>query len=106
MSNEQFNKNLPFPEVAKPPTKMVLKLQERIKYMFGITVDPVIIRKKESYHKTNQFRHLWSMRTKNGQYEISSYEKAGDMAKKAYWQVLDQDLFNKPNSLIITKFIY
>ena len=98
--------NFPFPEVLQPPTKLALKLQERIKYMFGITVEPVIIRQPQSYYKTIAFRHLWSMKTECNKYCIASYEQANIMIEKSAWHVLDNPLFDQPDNRIITKFIY
>ena len=104
MFDDIIRANFPFPEVLQPPTKLALKLQDRIKYMFGITVEPVIIRQPQSYYKTIAFRHLWEMRC--NRYCIASYEQASIMIEKSAWQVLDNPLFDQPNNRIITKFIY
>ena len=98
--------NFPFPEVLQPPTKLALKLQDRIKYMFGITVEPIIIRQPQSYYKTIAFRHLWSMKTECNKYCIASYEKANIMIEKSAWHVLDNDLFSIKNEKTIIKIIY
>ena len=89
--------NFPFQEVLKPPTKLAIKLQGRIKYMFGITVEPIIIRQPQSYYKTIAFRPLWNLKTEDNKYQIISFEKAVAMSKKSYWQVLDSKLFEIPN---------
>ena len=104
--NDKIRANFPFPELIKMPTSLAIKLQQRIKYMFGITVEPVIIRKEESYFKTAAIGPLWSMRTKCGKYIISSCEKAAEMGAKSAWHVLDHPLFKCKNDLEITKFIY
>ena len=103
---EQIRANFPFPERTQEPTKLALILQERIKYMFGITVEPIVIRQPGSYYKTIAFRHLWEMRTICNSYGIACYEQAGVMAKKSAWHVLDSPLFEHPDSEIIIKFIY
>ena len=103
---DQIRSNFPFPELLTEPTKLALKLQERIKYMFGITVEPVIDRQSASYYKTIAFRHLWSMKTKCGKYCIASYECASEMGKKSAWHVLDYPLFDQPQNDIKTKFIF
>ena len=104
--NDQIRSNFPFPDLLTEPTKLALKLQKRIKYMFGITVEPVIIRQSASYYKTIAFRYLWRMQTKCGQYGIASYEQAKDMGEKSAWHVLDSPLFEQPQNEIKIKFIY
>ena len=104
--NDEIRANIPFPEFKQKPTKLALKLQERIKYMFGITVEPIIIRRPQSYYKTASFSPLFSMKTLNNKYQISSYEQAKEMARKSAWHVLDFLLFKEPRSKTITKIIY
>ncbi len=104
--SKEIWENYPFPELITPPTKLALKLQERIKYMFGIIVEPVIIRQSASYYKTIAFRPLWNMRTKCNYYGIASYEQASEMASKPYWNVLDYQLFNIKKDRKIIKIIY
>lgn len=85
-------KTIPFVEVESKPTKLALKLQERIRGMFGIEVEPIIIRWPGSFSKTGEFRYVWSMRTECGRYEIACVETAIDMAQKKEWRVLDSKL--------------
>ena len=99
---------VPFPDVLKKPSTLALLLQERIKYMFGIIVEPVILRHPGSYYKTRAFRYSWSMQTPCGRYEIACYEKATTMAQKVAWHVLDQVSLLKyqGEGRIIGKVIY
>jgi len=103
--NNEIRESYPFPELIAPPTKLAIKLQERIKYMFGIIVEPVIFRQPGSYYKTIAFRPLWNMRTKCNRYAIASYEPANEMAKKQAWHVLDHQLFELKTKKTI-KVIY
>lgn len=57
--------------------------------MFGIDVEPVIIREKGSYNK-KFFRLNWSMKTPCGQYEISCIETVDVMISKNTWRVIDE----------------
>jgi len=99
---------IPFPERITKPSALTLVLQERIKYMFGIIVEPIIIRHPGSFYKTRDFRYCWSMKTKCSKYEIACYEPATIMAEKKAWRVLDQIslLEYKNNGRIIGKVIY
>lgn len=99
---------VPFPEVVARPSGLALKLQERIKYMFGIIVEPIILRHPGSYFKTQAFRYSWSMTTPCGRYEIACYEPAVAMAEQPAWHVLDQVSLLKYQGLGLTigKVIY
>lgn len=99
---------VPFPGAIERPSKLALILQERIQYMFGITVEPVIIRHPGSYYKTRDFRYCWSMKTPCGRYEIACYEPAAEMAKKSAWHVLDHlpMLKYQSDGRIIGKVVY
>lgn len=98
---------IPFPEVVIKPSSLVLELQRRIEYMFGITVEPVIIRHPGSYYKTREFRYLWSMQTPCGRYEIACFEPAADMATKPAWHVIDLPLLAYRSKWPITgKVVY
>lgn len=99
---------VPFPDVVTRPSGLALKLQERIKYMFGIDVEPIILRHPGSYFKTRAFRYSWSMLTPCGRYEIACYEPAVAMADKTAWHVLDQVSLLKYQGLGLTigKVIY
>jgi hypothetical protein len=101
-------KQVPFPAHVRRPSKLAALLAERIKYMFEIEVEPVIIRHPGSYYKTREFRFNWSMRTYCGRYEIACYEPAGEMARKPAWHVLDQVplLAYQSNTRITGKIIY
>lgn len=81
---------VPFPGIVIKPSALALLLQDRIKYMFGIIVEPVIVRHPGSFYKTRDFRYCWSMQTPCGRYEIACYEPARVMAEKPAWHVLDQ----------------
>ena len=104
--NDEILENFPFPEMRRKPTKLTIKLQERIKYMFGITVEPVIIRQPESYKKTEDFRYLWKMKTICGKYCIACHETAIKMSERKAWHVMDSKIFYDPFDQSITKFIY
>lgn len=80
---------VPFPEVIEEPTALAKKLQERIQIMFGIVVEPVVIRHPGSYYKTTEFRFLWSMQTPCGRFEIGCFETAKSMIEKDAWRVYD-----------------
>jgi hypothetical protein len=98
---------IPFPEVVKEPSALVLELQRRIKFMFGIDVEPSIIRHPGSYYKTRAFRYLWSMKTPCGRYEIACFEPARVMAVKPAWHVIDWQLLAYRNEWPTTgKVIY
>lgn len=99
---------VPFPGAVMQPSALALLLQNRIKYMFGITVEPVIVRHAGSFYKTRDFRYCWSMLTVCGRFEIACYEPASVMAEKPAWHVLDQyDLLKyKSECGIIGKVIY
>ncbi len=99
---------VPFPAELKYPSALALKLQERIKYMFGIAVEPVIIRHPGSFYKTRDFRYCWSMQTLCGRFEIACYEPAAYMATRPAWHVLDQvSLFKyQKKGRVIGKVIY
>ncbi len=98
---------VPFPGAVRQPSKLALLLQERIKYMFRITVEPVIIRHPGSFYKTRDFRYLWSMITPCGHFEIACYETAQVMSEKPAWHILDQyDLLKYKHDRIIGKVIY
>ena len=98
---------VPFPGAVRQPSTLALLLQDRIKYMFGITVEPVIVRHPGSFYKTRAFRYCWSMKTPCGRYEIACYETAAVMAQRPAWHVLDQmSLLEYQHDRIIGKVIY
>ena len=90
MGTINIYEQVPFPEVVKNPSALALLLQKRIKYMFNIIVEPIIIRHSGSYYKTREFRYAWSMQTPCGRYEIACIEPAKYMGKRSAWYVLDQ----------------